>query len=108
MIVRFLPLLKDKEHRTNDEQKADNIIPLQFFAQIDDRENTKDEERNNFLDGLKLGRRKLVRAQTVRRDLKAILGKGDEPANQNDLPERGFLKLEMSIPGGGYEDVRDS
>jgi hypothetical protein len=106
--VLFLPLLKNKEYRAKDEYKADNVIPLQLFFQINDRENTEDHQRDNFLNGFQLCRGELVVTNTIRWNLKAILDKGNQPTNENHFPQSRAFIVEVPIPSRSHEDIGDS
>jgi hypothetical protein len=44
---------------------------------------------------------------SVGRNLKTILDESYEPAYQNHFPEECIFKLEMAIPCGGHEDIRN-
>ena len=46
-------------------------------------------------------------ADAVGGDLKAVLGKGDEPAYHNDKKERFFFEFKVSIPGKRHKDIGD-
>jgi hypothetical protein len=77
--------MKDKEGTERHEREARGIVPLEFFAQIEDRENRKDRKRNDFLNGLELRAVEFVRTNAVRGSLKAILEEGDRLTDHDYL-----------------------
>lgn len=107
MSFLLLPFLKDKEHRSRDTEKANDVVPLQFLLEVDNRENTEDDQSDDFLYGLELCGRELGVTDTIGRNLEAIFGKGDQPTDKNYFPERGFLKLEVTVPCGGHKEIGD-
>src|SRR5436853_3406342 len=98
-----LPFFEDEKHGSENQQKADDVIPFYFFFEIDDREDAKDQKRDDFLHGLQLRGGELITADAVGRDLKAVFGKRNQPAHQNYFPQAGLLVLEMAVPGDGHK-----
>jgi hypothetical protein len=101
------PFVKHKEDGKSDTGKSRGVIPFQFLTEIQDRENRKHGQSDHFLNGLQLSRRKLIRSDTVCRDLKTVFEKSDTPTCEDDLPESLAAVFEMAIPGKGHEDIRD-
>src|SRR3989338_3197943 len=81
------------------------IIPADFFFEIQDGKNTENNKSNDFLDGLELRGGKCPVTYTVGRHLETIFREGDQPADQNGEHERGIFILQMPIPREGHEDV---
>jgi hypothetical protein len=52
------------------------MVPWEWFAKIEPRENGENGQRDNLLDDLQLKRREFAVADAIRRTLKAI---GDPP-----------------------------
>ena len=48
-------LFENKPDGQNDEDKPDEVIPFEFFFEIDDEKNTKHDKSDDLLDGLELG-----------------------------------------------------
>jgi len=99
--------MENKKHRQGDTTESRGVIPLYFLAEIEDRENREYRQSDDFLNGLELRRAKFVRANAVRRNLKAILKKSDAPAHQNHFPESCAAVLQMAIPCKRHEDIRN-
>jgi len=78
--------LEHKEYSDNHKPEANKVVPLEGFFEIDDRKYGKNNEGDDFLDGFKLSTVELAIAYAVGRDLKAILKKGDQPADQYRQP----------------------
>src|SRR4051812_47230293 len=49
-----IPLLEDDEHGCDDKSKAQHVIPLNRFLEIQAREHAEDNERDHFLNRLEL------------------------------------------------------
>jgi hypothetical protein len=99
--------VENKKHRQSDARKARGVIPFYFFVEIQHRENGKDRERDDLLNGLELRRAEFIGANAVRRNLEAVLKKSDSPAHQDHFPESGGAVLQVAIPGKSHEDVRN-
>jgi hypothetical protein len=46
--------VKDEKYTQSDAAKASGIVPLDFFAEIENRKDGKDRKRYDFLDGFEL------------------------------------------------------
>jgi hypothetical protein len=46
--------VENEEYRQRDASEARGVVPLYFFAEIENRENGKDREGDHFLNGLEL------------------------------------------------------
>lgn len=97
--------MKNKEDGKRDAAEAGSVIPLYFLAEIEDREDRKDRERDDLLNGLKLRRGELVGADTIGRHLEAIFEKGDAPTDQNHFPQGRGAVLEMAVPGECHKNI---
>ncbi len=102
-----LPLVENKKHGQSDATKTRCIVPPYFLAEIKDRESGEHRERDDLLNGLQLRGAEFVGPDAVRRDLKAILEKGNSPAHQDHFPKSGSSVLEMAIPGKSHKDIRN-
>ena len=69
------------------------IIPADFFFEIQDGKNTENNKSNDFLDGLELRDGEHPAADTVGRHLETIFRENDQPADQDGEHERGILIL---------------
>ncbi len=83
-----LPLLEDENTGRYDHQESRDIIPFQILFQIENGKNTEYGEGDDFLNRLQFSSRKFSVTDSIRRDLEAILGESDHPANEDD-PEQG-------------------
>ena len=93
------------------------MVPFERFAFEGDRtETNKDNQRNHLLDHLQLDQVKrpaiVTKPHPVCRDLKAILEKCQQPAEQDDTDQWQMLKpaelllhLQMPIPGTRHKDI---
>jgi hypothetical protein len=99
--------MKDKKDRQGDTTESRGVIPLYFLAEIEDRENRKHRQSDDFLNGLELRRAEFVGTNPVGRNLKAVLKKSDAPAHQNHFPQGGTSVLQMAIPRKRHEDIRN-
>ena len=82
------PLFEDEEDGGDHHKKTDDVVPLEVFLEIDNGKHAKDYKRDDFLNGLKLGGGKGVRADAVGGDLKTVLNKRDGPTDENDPVRR--------------------
>lgn len=64
-----------------------------MLVQVKHGKKTKHQEGDNLLDGFQLRRRKNRVSYPVRRDLKAVFDKRDEPAYDDDKPYRDRLEF---------------
>jgi hypothetical protein len=99
------PFLEDDKHRADDHCEADQIVPAQVLFQVENREDRKDGESDDLLNGLQLCRREFVGADAVGGNLKAVFRKCDQPTDQDDLGQRSLPVFQVSVPGEGHEDV---
>ncbi len=95
------------------------MVPFERLALERDRaETNEDHQRNHLLDHLELDQaeRAAILAETdpVGGYLKAVLEKGQEPAEEDHADQGQVLKpaellfhLQMAVPGACHEDVRD-
>ena len=97
------PFFENDEHGSDHHGTAGNIIPFQFFLQVDHRKDAKHDQGNHFLDGFQLRGVELVVSEAICRNLEAILHRSNEPTHQNRNPQRRIFVLEMPIPGDGHE-----
>lgn len=104
---RFLPLVENEKSGQDDAAEARGVIPLYFFAEIENRESREDRECDDLLNGLELRGGELVRANAIRRDLEAVFEECDAPAYEDYFPKSSRAKLEVAVPGKSHEDVRD-
>lgn len=63
---------ENKEARQDDKQETYQIIPAEVFFEIEDGEERKNSQGDDFLDGFKLGGSQFPVAQTVGRHLKTV------------------------------------
>ena len=82
--------MKNNECRCHDHGKSHHIVPLERFTEIEHGKAQKDGERNHFLDGFEFCCTEVAVADTIGRYLEAVFKKGNEPADDNDVPERDF------------------
>ena len=63
------------ERRRDDQGKAQNVVPLERFTQIENRKAHEDRQRNDLLNGFKLGGAEVAVAHAIGRHLKAVFKK---------------------------------
>jgi hypothetical protein len=78
--------MKHKKSANRNEGKTGRVIPLEWFAEIVDRKNRKHRQGNHSLDGFQLRSGEFLRAQAVRRNLKAIFEERNSPTRRDDFP----------------------
>ncbi len=100
------PLVKNKKRAEHHARKPRRIVPPQLLAQIEHGEHRENTQGNKFLNRLKLRRRKFIRPDSVRWNLKTLFKKCNSPARQNYLPERLAPILQMSIPRKRHKNIR--
>ena len=90
---------------TNDHSEAGDVVPSNRLLQIKNRENGKNHERNDFLNGLQLGRGEFVGANAVGGNLEAVFEERDHPTEQDYL-EQGYVAIfQVAIPGKSHENI---
>ena len=82
--------MENDKSRRHDHGKSHHVVPLERFTEIEYRKAQKDGERNHFLDGFEFRRTEVAVADTIGRHLKAVFKEGNEPADDNDVPESDF------------------
>jgi len=100
------PLFEDHDCREDNEDKPDDIVPLDLLPQIEHGKATEDNEGDDLLDRLQLRSGELAVSVTIRWDLEAVFDKGDTPAEQDDRKKGRAFIFQMTVPGKGHEDVR--
>lgn len=101
----YLPLVKNEKCGQNDTTEACGIVPLNVFAEIEDRERRENRKRDDFLNRLQLRGGKFIRADAVRRDLEAVFEERNPPAHENHFPKSGRPEFQMTVPGEGHENI---
>ena len=76
-----LPRVKDKERGAHDKAEAHAVIPFEFVAEIEHRENGKDQKGDDLLNGLELHGCELIGAEAIRGHLEAVFEEDDSSAN---------------------------
>jgi hypothetical protein len=99
------PFLKNDEHGTDHHGKTSQIVPFEFFLQIQHREDATHDQGNHFLDSLQLGGVELVMPDAIRRYLETIFHEGNSPARQNHKPQGRIFIFKMTVSGERHEDV---
>jgi hypothetical protein len=103
-----LPLFKHEKYGPDYHQETHNIVPLEFFFQIENRKDTEDDQGDHFLNRFQLGGWELITSDPVGRHLKAILTECNQPAEKDYLWQRRLFEFEVPILGKGHENIRDS
>ena len=116
-----MPLLfqEDEEDRKDQAGEGREMVPLEGLAlEQEHRHDREHRQRNDLLDDFQLHeveRAPVVdEADAVRRDLGAILEKGDAPRQEDDPDKRPtvrqfhFLEFEMAVPGQRHETVAEN
>jgi len=105
--IESLPFFENEENRADDHSKTDQGIPLEFFLKIDNRKNTKNDERDHFLYRFELRGGELPVAQTVCRHLETIFKECDQPTHHDHNEQRRALILEVPVPRNGHKNIRN-
>src|SRR5580700_2274747 len=101
--LEFAP--EGKHHRTDNEEKRDNVIPSHVLAQIDPRKRDEHAQGNHFLNDFQLKRSELPIADAVRRNLKAVFEESNKPAHNDHSNQRRLLVLQVAIPRDRHKDI---
>src|SRR5262249_17141395 len=96
---------KDKISSGRHQPEDRGVSPGHRLLEVRDREAGEDQERDDLLNGLELGRRIDRAAPPIGRHRHAIFDEGDPPARKDDTKERHFLEAQMAIPGERHEDI---
>ncbi len=70
--------------RAQDAGERYDIVPARHFSQIDIGKNSEDYQGHDLLNDLELVGRERSIADTICWNLKAVLGKSDQPAHENN------------------------
>ncbi len=89
-----------------DAHERRDVVPTNSLAQVGEREDRENRERDDFLDDLQLGGGEVGVALAIGGNHQAILEEGDAPARQRDESQQCALELQMPIPNESHEDVR--
>ena len=93
------------ERRRDDQGKAQYVVPLERFTQIENRKAHENRQRNDLLDGFKLRGTEVAVAYAIGRHLKTVFKKSNEPADNDNVPESDFRKTQMSVPSKSHKQV---
>ena len=93
------------ERRRDDQGKAQYVVPLERFTQIENRKAHENRQRNDLLDGFKLRGTEVAVAYAIGRHLKTVFKKSNEPADNDNVPESDFGKTQMSVPSKSHKQV---
>src|SRR5664279_1279881 len=105
---RASPFLENDRDRADHHGKSQEVVPLQWFPEIQYREDRKHSQRDDLLDGLQLRRRELVGADAVGGYLETVFRKGDHPTDEDDLEQGRVAIFQMAVPGEGRKCWRGS
>src|SRR5258707_3923490 len=84
-----LPLAEDEEGRQQDQPEADEIVPLHFLPQIDDRKDGEDQQGDHFLYHFKLRAGVAgFMSNAIGGDLKNVFEERNPPTGENHDPKR--------------------
>ena len=104
--LRLILRQKRETHRRQNANKRGQMVPPDFFAEIQRRETAEHRQRDDFLDDLQL-RGGIDRvAPAVGRHLEDVFKKRDAPAHQNDEQQRFAFEFQMAVPRKRHEHVR--
>ena len=79
-----------------------------MLAEVVGDEDAEDDERDDLLDDFELyGAEVVSGADAVSWDLETVLEKGNQPADQDHLPQSFAAEAKVSVPGKRHEDVGD-
>ncbi len=93
------------ERRRDDQGKAQYVVPLERFTQIENRKAHENRQRNDLLDGFKLRGTEVAVAYAIGRHLKTVFKKSNEPADNDNVPESDFGETKMSVPSKSHKQV---
>ena len=104
--LRRSPFFEDEEGGGDDHCEAYEVVPFEVFAEVGDGEDGEDDECDDLLYGFQLGGGEFVVSDAVGGDLEAVFDEGDEPTDEDDLPEGAGLELQVAVPREGHKDIR--
>src|ERR1035441_8408648 len=99
--------MKDEKGRCYKANSGCGMVPMQVFAEIEEREDGENHQRDDLLNHLELHRAEALRADAIGGHLQAVFKESDSTTDQDDLPQRILPVLQVTIPGKGHEDIRE-
>lgn len=83
------------------------MIPAKTLAQIPNRKEAEDDERNRLLDDFELdcGIVSGANAPAIGGNHQAIFEESDSPTGEDNFPEGHLLVFEVTIPSKRHEDI---
>lgn len=98
---------KQEGHSAHDADEGSMVAPVQRLTQEGDHEDAGNDQRQRFLNDLQLaGTPAAGKTDAIGRNRKAVLNKGNCPADENDRDEwLVHATLEVPIPGHSHENV---
>jgi hypothetical protein len=101
----FLPFLENEKGRSDNHAETDDVVPSHPFFKIENGKDTKNNERDNFLNRLELSGRIFTIADAVGRYLKTIFDERNHPADQNHFPQGGISELQVPVPRKRHKNI---
>jgi hypothetical protein len=99
------PLLEDEEDSKDHHREPHEVIPPEFLAKVEKGEHGENGKGDDLLYRLQLSGGEFIVADPVGGHLKAVLDESDQPAYEDNLPQRTALEFQMTVPRKGHEHV---
>ena len=100
---------KRKPGRARQKSEAHQVVPTECFSGNEPGKNHKNNEGDDFLEYLESMSVEHLVPDAVRRNLKAILKKGNALRDANHHPKRPVMEVfEMTVPSEGHQGVGSS
>ena len=96
-----------EEHRAHDECVGHADVPFNRRMKKDEGDKRENDQRDAFLQHLKLRHTPFVRADAIGGYLENVFEECQAPASQDDDPERLISEFQMPVPSQIHEHVRD-
>jgi hypothetical protein len=95
-----------ERHGGENAHKRGNVIPPDFLAEVQDRKDAKDRQRDDFLDDLQLRGGINRVAPAIGWHLQQVFEERDAPTGQDDQQQRLAFEFQMAVPRERHKHVR--
>jgi hypothetical protein len=98
---------ENNSNRREDHYESDPVVPPQGFPQKPCGKHSEHNKGDHFLDNFELRRGEKLVADAIGWNHEAIFYKSNSPTRKYCVNDRGFLVVEMAVPGIGHEGIGD-
>jgi len=97
--------VEDEKSTESDEHESDDVVPVDRFSEVPDRENCKYGEGDDFLNGFQFHGTEIAMPDAVGGNLEAIFKQSNAPAHKDHSQKRFAFELQMTVPCKGHKYV---